>query len=319
MCPLEIRSSVDSFRTAADEAVNSARRQLAWGLFDRYEVQKLDGGTEPCFYAPVDLPAGLQTFYLLINRYLRNPWMEDQGLTTYSPLNVPGLFLEFASLVEDPGLDDEPHTDNNEAVALDWISSWGVLGLTPTGFDSLTGRIHQGGKDDSLSSFVRQAGFANVTLRLYEAATALEGPDIDFIQRGMPEERWSYYAQNPTEARNWAMKRVAKVVEFMLEEYCYPTFHLQEDGQVALAWGFKNLLGAMWIQMMWLLTSTGKTRRCARPECTRIITFESRHAPIDPGLKKNPRGKYKTRSDKKFCTALCRVKNHQQNQRQRNS
>lgn len=316
---MDIRSSARTFQMAADEAVNSNQRRLVWGVFDRYEVQELDGSTDSYFYAPIDLPAGRRPHDLLINPYLRDPFMEDQGLTMYSPLNIPGLFLEFAGLEEDPGLDDELHSDNNKAVALDWISAWGVLGLTPKGFDSLTKRIHQGGKDDSLSSFVEQAAFANATLRLYEAATAPEGPDIDFIQRGMPEDRWDYYTQNPTEARNWALKRVAKVVELTLEEYCFPTFHIQEDGQVALGWGFRNLLGAMWIQMMWLLASTGKARRCARPGCTRIITVESGQPPVEPGLKKNPRGKYKTRSDKKFCTPLCRVKNHQQNQRRRNS
>lgn len=320
---MDIRSSAESFRRAADEAVNSNHRQLLWGVFDRYEVERLDGGAESYFYAPVVLPEGLpggkEPFQLFINPYLRDPYMEDQGLTMYSPLNVLGLFLEFASLADDPGLDSEPHTENNEAVALDWIGAYGVLGLTPAGFDSLTGRIHQGGRDDNLSSFVEQAGFANATLRLYEAATTPEGPDTDFLKRGMPEDRWGYYAQNPTEARDWALKRVAEVVKLSLEEYCYPTFHIQEDGQLVLAWGFRNLLGAMWIQMMWLLTSTGKTRRCARPGCPRIITFESGEPPVEPGLKKNPRGKYKTRSDKKFCTPRCRVKNHQQNQRQQNS
>jgi hypothetical protein len=293
-----------------------------WCVFDRYEVQELDGSPDVYFYAPVDLPEDLPTgrepFQLVLNPYRRDPWVDDQGLTLYSPLNVPGLFLEFAHLVDDPGLDDEPYTENNKAVALEWITAWGVLGLTPTGFDSLTERIHQGGRDDTLSNFVEQAGAANATLRLYEAAIAQERPDIDFIKRGMPEDRWDYYAQNPAEARKWALRRVGTIVEVYLKLYCFPSFHVEQDGDVILTWQFRNLLGALWVQMMWLLTSTHQTH-CARPGCSKIITFESGQLPPDPGLKKNPRGKYKTRIDKKFCSDTCRVRNHQQKKRRQSS
>jgi len=311
--------SVGDFRKSADEAVNDAFRKLVWGVFDDYLVQRQDGSPDSNFYAAVDLPEGRQPFDLLINPYRQQPWSNGQGLRMYSPLDVPGLFLEFASLVENPGLDDDVYSENNEAVALDWVNVWGVLGLTPAGSDPLTGRIHQGGEEDTLSRLVEEAGYANATLRLFEAATTPEGPDIDFIKRGMPEDKWDYYAQNPTEARNWALSRVGKIVEVYLESYCVPAFRTQEDGNVILTWQFNNLLGAMWIQMMWLLTSTGKTRRCARRGCPRIITFESGQPPVEPGLKKNFRGKYKTRTDKKFCTDLCRVRNHQQKTRQQTS
>jgi hypothetical protein len=315
--------SAKEFHIAADEAVNSASRKMVWGIFDNYLVQEQGDGKEPYFYAPVDLPEGLpggkEPFQLLVNPWRRDPWSDGQALRMYSPLDVSGLFLEFASLVDDPGLDDEPHTDNNRVVALDWIGAYGVLGLTPTGFDSLTGRIHQGGEADSLSRFVEEAAFANATLRLFEAATAPDGPDIDFIQRGIPEGRKDHYVQNPTEARKWALARVAHVVQGYLESYCYPSFRVQENETVILHWQFQNLLGAMWIQMTWLLTSTGKTRRCARPGCTKIITFESGQPLAEPGLKKNSRGKYRTRIDKQFCTPLCRVKNHQQKQKGRNN
>jgi hypothetical protein len=308
--------SAKEFRNAADEAVNSAFRKLVWGNFDTYLVQEQFDNADLYFYAPVDLPAGKEPFQLLVNPWRRDPWSDGQALRMYSPLDVSGLFLEFASLMENPGLDDKLHTDNNRAVALDWISTYGVLGLTPAGFDSLTGRIHQGGEEDTLSRFVEEAGFANATLRLLEAATAPEGPDIDFIKRGMSEGEKERYAEDPAKARSWALARVGRVAELYLEDYCYPSFRVQEDGTVVLDWQFRNLLGAMWIQMMWLLTSTGGTRRCARPGCPRIITFEPGRPLAEPGLKRNRRGKYRTRIDKQFCTDLCRVKNHQQKQRE---
>jgi hypothetical protein len=35
--------------------------------------------------------------------------------------------------------------------------------------------------------------------------------------------------------------------------------------------GFDSLGGAMWLQMMYLLTATGKIKRCAGPGCDKII------------------------------------------------
>ena len=80
------------------------------------------------------------------------------------------------------------------------------------------------------------------------------------------------------------------MVEIYIEDYCSPAFQVQEDGAITLAWRFNNLLGAMWIQMMWLLTATGSTRRFARSECTRIITFDPGQPPAEPGLTKETPG-----------------------------
>ena len=42
-----------------------------------------------------------------------------------------------------------------------------------------------------------------------------------------------------------------------------------------------------------------------------MIHFEPGHAPADPGLKKNARGKYKTRIDREFCKGRgCKQKYH---------
>jgi hypothetical protein len=51
----------------------------------------------------------------------------------------------------------------------------------------------------------------------------------------------------------------------------------------------------------WLLASGDDARWCKLPDCPHIIACESSEPPIDPGLKKNARGKYKTRADKVFC------------------
>jgi hypothetical protein len=47
-------------------------------------------------------------------------------------VDTPELFLEFARLADDNGLDVELGADKNADVALAWAETYGVLGLTPT-------------------------------------------------------------------------------------------------------------------------------------------------------------------------------------------
>jgi hypothetical protein len=84
---------------------------------------------------------------------------------------------------------------------------------------------------------------------------------------------------------------------------CYPRLYRGPDGY-AQGWGFNSLLGAMWAQMMWVLTGTGEIRRCLW--CGNTIAPEPPQQPI--GSKKNSRGKYKTRADKRFCFSKDGVK-----------
>jgi hypothetical protein len=84
---------------------------------------------------------------------------------------------------------------------------------------------------------------------------------------------------------------------------CYPRLYGRPDGY-AQGWGFNSLLGAMWAQMMWVLTGSGEIRRCLW--CGNTIALEPPQQPI--GSKKNSRGKYKTRADKRFCFSKDGVK-----------
>ena len=74
----------------------------------------------------------------------------------------------------------------------------------------------------------------------------------------------------------------------------------------------KTLLGAIWLHMAWLLEAEGeRVRRCKLPGCLHVVHFEPGESPEDPGLKKNPRGRYKTRVDREFCKGRgCKQKYH---------
>jgi hypothetical protein len=76
-----------------------------------------------------------------------------------------------------------------------------------------------------------------------------------------------------------------------------------------LAWGYHSLLGAIGIQMAWLLANESSVRFCRLPDCRRVIIFEpgkSAHEigtikDADRRFKRTARGTYKTRANRVFC------------------
>ena len=70
-------------------------------------------------------------------------------------------------------------------------------------------------------------------------------------------------------------------------------------------WDFMNLRGAMWLQMFWLLTAAEAPRRCANPECDKIVALKQPDQSTQ-GTKRNDRSMgYRTREDKVFCGKEC--------------
>jgi hypothetical protein len=118
---------------------------------------------------------------------------------------------------------------------------------------------------------------------------------------------------------NTALFQLIEFASGALISYCYPVIsypprysHLPEDAappmtpdQLARGWGARNLLGAMGLQLYWLITSEGKLDRCKY--CGRIISHTS---PVPGGQTTKSR---KTRSDKSFCNSRCRQNHHYHN------
>jgi len=97
---------------------------------------------------------------------------------------------------------------------------------------------------------------------------------------------------------------------------CFPQVYRTQDGFSQPSWGFRSLLGAMWLQMMFLVSATGKVRYCLGPGCNAVISFDQPQQPPAPGLKKNDRSRgYRTRRDKVFCSKRCNMAHRRQNER----
>jgi len=98
----------------------------------------------------------------------------------------------------------------------------------------------------------------------------------------------------PQEQKETVLEWVADTGRQVIAQECYPTLYRQED-EYRQGWGYRSLLGAMYLQMMQLITTTGEVRKCKGPDCWRIITFKPGEPPVNPGFKKNVRGKYTRR------------------------
>jgi hypothetical protein len=308
---LKMPVRVGHFLESANEAVEKELRAGEWQNYPAYDTQKSEGASE----------------------YVYAPLNEENTPISYQPLaEIPTLFLEFAGLANE---------DITREVWLDWIERYGVLGLEwddlvrhaaqrhlELGSDlggflsevdqlprsKLGSVLQEGGPKESYQNFVEEARKANGLLRLYETVTDPEQePDVELVKRHAEREGLGRWVRTPWTAKTWALGWVSHVVQERVAEDCYPS--LYQDGDTVLyGWGFHTLLGAMYLQMMWLLIATGEVR-CKARGCTRIITYEQPEQPLEELERKDYRKPNKVRSDKVFCSKRCYARWHYHNKR----
>jgi hypothetical protein len=300
-----------------------------WPVYPEYEL----GGHE-----------GYRFVYSPIRECEELTESEEQlrGTRRYRPLSrqTAALFLEFARWPEEEEMDLEPlGSRRNEAAALEWAGVNGVLGLDSSSQFEIFGEASEaiqhslgiwgavrprtrnegyGGPKETVEAFAREAWLANMTLRLYEAATQPEGPDLEAIVAYMPNrESLGDDPRNvrkprglsPEHARGWALSIVEEIVEDRLRGHVWPVPVKELGGRSDFVgheqgWAFDSLLGAMWLQMMWLMLS--RVRRCEW--CGRLLD-------VDPEQGQGSQtariadGRRKPRNDRRFCPSSGGVKN----------
>lgn len=228
-----------------------------------------------------------------------HPFEVAEEAERYKPLLTHvGLFLKFARLAEE---------EINAEIVLEWADSYGLLGLSPIDRSNpRAGRLNNpwGGEQDTVESFATEARLAHRVLRLYEAAMDTEGVDTGLIAslRGsyrMPKTSRHALRKKREEGKledhlrtrssellmemsrvelaDWAVNEVEHLLWIQLAAHTYPQPHRSEDGSRKTAWGFRNLLGALWLQMLWLWEHDyTKIRRCQ--QCGRVIEDRSKQA-----------------------------------------
>jgi hypothetical protein len=303
-----MRRIKDEFVYAGEKATKNEQLTGAWPIYRDFEVIEEEGR-------------------LYIHAPLRPPERPEEGQPDlnldriYSPLrDVPDLFLRFASLMPTRLNSEEDLLDR----MLEWAKSYGVLGShAQTGFgppdDPKTldyPKQHE--RVQSFLEFWRASQVAAGCLSLYQAATANQGlGDEDELSKVLSKQDRRNNRKNKSldQQREWALMRAQSIVDFHITEECYPVLSRQfrrttnntyETAGFLQGWGFRSLLGAMYLQMMWLMTAASNVKWCEGPNCIKIITFDPPESPVS--LEKGARGKYRTRSDKKFCSKNCKEK-----------
>lgn len=274
---------MDDFKQSGGLANGSERAGLWWVCEEGYEIR------EDVIVAKRPAPGFV--------RESSGSWRVEadrNAWRSYKPLEeVPDLFLKFTRLhgVADP-----------EAAALDWSREYGVLG------DHMAPLIRPDRM--SLLCFREEGKRAWVVLKMYEAAL---NHDERAVGRLLDEHENEVLEQWPSDLHDSlthedALLRLALfgsvyMVEQTVQEICRPALivtnsHDKADpAAVRSTWDFHNLLGAMYLQMYWLMTFGGEITRCEY--CGGIISLTRPH----------PEGR-KTRRDKKFCDDACRQAHH---------
>lgn len=291
-----MRTSGDRFVEAPTEFVTPEERMLdVWSVYPRYEVVPDEAGGVYA-YAPLDM----------------GEFVDQRRV--YSPLaDTTGLFLDFARIGA---------SEQTEDVWLDWIHRYGVLGLSARRSRFMRYASSRGGPGETPQLFEYHAKEAHSALRLFELATAPYGEDASNIAEFIRSTRYNSHVhdhalQDADSAAKLALVLTRTIVQEVLADHACPVLYPTDptERRHASSWGFQSLLGAMFLQMMWLMTATGGVKHCQGPGCSRVISFDA-PKPQEPitGIARNNRSMgYRTRRDKRYCSPACKQARYRQN------
>ena len=228
---------------------------------------------------------------------------DTEGWHLYQPLREePDLFLKFSKVWQDK---------NFPSATQAFVSRFGL----PRG----TGRGK--GSDQptrlSLQEFFEESQRAWVALTLYESVLNKDGAaakkllaeyrDLDeaFDECYKHTQQWALPDDSiPGTPLQGALAASVSVVDDAVTRLCRQGTSVHFDrpnpdpsSAVKVTWSFDNPLGAMYLQMWWVVTSSGDLSRCEH--CSRLISL-TRPSP----------GARKRRSDKRFCNDACRQAQH---------
>ncbi len=274
------------FRRSADPALFSGNYEEPWYVCERYEVR----GEEIVAAYPVKV---------------ETPLAEWRGWRDYEPLSEePDLFLKFAALHK---------ASDFVPAALVFAHKYGLPGCYEPadarrgfGFEDLAVSLNR----ENLLVWRKAAEHAWFVLTMYEAALradaeAAETLCRDFERSFGPFEAYRRQFENAT-APFWLEGAVTVpmgTVAEMTNDACGQALAWSSSSDylkpsnVRTFWYFNTLLGAMYLQMRWLLVSGKDLTRCEF--CGRAISLSE----PQPGGRKR-------RRDKRFCDDACRQAHH---------
>lgn len=302
------RLGKDHFERTNELRVSSVRIGGAWNVCEEYEVQKVPAD-EWLYNSPEGLV--LQGDSKIVSKYPP----DLSHWTSYNPISdTPDLFLKFARLHDGNLLPQS---------ILDWVRHYGFLGVGEAiafGF----------GPEEATETIRQYIKLAAAVLAGYEAVlnhdevaakkAIFEDWSLFFTVDWSESVRYAWRLEEQEIVRDgrdetiatveklyggdylwYLLAACAEVVEEMLKNHCWPILRVEEKpsdtAQALGGWGIRNLLGAMYLQMYWLMGAGGDVTRCRY--CGRIISLTQSH----PAARK-------VRQDKRFCDNACRQRHH---------
>jgi hypothetical protein len=283
-----------------------------WNVYEDYEMIQEENGLS---YLRASTPEGYEM---------------PQRIRSYNPLvDTPRLFLDFARIAE--------HKNPGEALS-QWVGRYGLLGFAhdsprwaPEGSPQVVvpPKVYddKGGPGETLDAVWYEVYTTNHILALYEAVLNRDPDKLESLLYPSGEgpqglERRRQYADELMQETG--SDRIDVLVDRALSQvwehvmalavFAYPAISPTDNGHERLlltadglnaSWGVRNLLGAMYLQFFWLVTSAGELSRCKY--CGRIISYAP---PVAVGEEHKAR---KPRKDKEFCDSRCRQNFHYHN------
>jgi len=304
------------------------RRTFAWRVYDRYRYKGYTSAHETAnvvrVYEPLLEEPNLFLEFAELYSGIEDPesysmvtvlWIRNYGVLGLHPSD------EFAEV---PGTNMVFPVQKYEASAptIPFSRLKNLLSLNEKYDD-------RGGPEESVDLFRREVNYAAHALDMYKAALTRnvkkleEVLEVEGTSQRVPEIR-EFFDEHSLRKKDsesyvdelvgWATRLVTIQVQRVLSKFAYPSISTDlsdpwaVEGKLpgpqsltASLWP-RNLLGAMYIQFYWMITSGSALTYCAY--CEAPISY----APTVPG-----RGKRKTYKNRKYCSKQCRQNYHYHN------
>jgi hypothetical protein len=296
--------SIDFLREQAIRALEEnveENSRLHWLVFEHYEIVFDEAGSR-YIYAPRIRNGAANEIVRRLRPLDRTSadlfltfarWPEDTGMdkeldTKRNAEAAKSWADTFGVLGLNPAGMAIPDIVNSHRVTADYLGiPW--LGDSGRGYRNLaTG----GMPHESVANFTFEAWEAQIAWRLYESVRK-ETVDADSVIQFMSTiDQWDadittgpysghtwverdIYSRDRELTRRWALTVVSDAVNRKIENHCYPIIQGNAPGSYEPGWVFRSLLGAMWLQMMFLMHKDRRCWWCGKP--------------LDPGMPRHAR------------------------------
>jgi len=323
----------EDFRSASPIEKGIDSGYFHWTVYDDYEIAEEDeqlpyltaSSDEPArTYRPlVDTPHLFLEFARIAERRSRSDEALDNWIRKYGLLGLTGGMGKTLRADLYPEVIDPPLRYSNAGGPGDTLNAYHVAVAKTnkllTLYEALLNRDHEGLEkcfvwhERCTPEDLREKWPAELEDRLdveihrlkdFMVVLAIALDDV-IVYKSVPDD-WN------TLLMHKAMVEIWTTVGYALSVFAYPaiTYDKESDpmrlalspDKLTSTWRVRNLLGAIYLQFFWLITSTSDLSRCKY--CGRIISY----APPMPQSDKR-----KPRKDKEFCDSRCRQNYHYHN------